>query len=70
MNSQIKQIILDTAVEKVNEVVFEKMMDDVHDAVTDSMAKMLGDTIDFTKEETYELMMELCGRIAIVALPE
>jgi hypothetical protein len=70
MNSQVKQLILDSAVEKINELVFEKLMDDIHDAVTDCMVDVLGDTVDFTKEETFDTMMELCGRIAIVALAE
>ena len=70
MNSTVKQLILDAAVEKINDVIYEKLMDDIHDAVTDSMIKVLGNTIDFDQNETFDTMMELCGRIAIVGLPE
>ena len=70
MNSTVKQLILDAAVEKINDVIYEKLMDDIHDAVTDSMVEVLGNTLDFDQNETFEVMMELCGRIAIVGLPE
>lgn len=70
MNSQIKQLILDSAVQKINEEVFDRMIDTIHDAVTDSMIEVLGDTIDFDKEESFEVLMEICGRVAIVGLPE
>ena len=70
MNSQVKQLILDSAVDKVSSVVFEKLMDDIHDAVTESMVDVLGNTLDFDQSETFDVMMELCSRIAIVALPE
>jgi len=70
MNSQVKQLILDAAVEKISSLLYEKMMDDIHEAVTDSMVEVLGNTIDFDQSETFDTMMELCGRIAIVALPE
>jgi hypothetical protein len=70
MNSKVKQLILDAAVEKVNDHIFERLMDDIHEAVTDSMVDVLGNTLDFDNNETMEVMMELCGRIAIVALPE
>jgi hypothetical protein len=70
MNSKVKQLILDAAVEKINGAIYEKLMDDIHEAVTDSMVEVLGNTIDFDQNETFDVMMELCGRIAIVALPE
>jgi hypothetical protein len=70
MNSKVKQLILDSAVEKINNTIFERLMDDIHEAVTDSMVDVLGNTLDFDQNETFEVMMELCGRIAIVGLPE
>ena len=70
MNSKVKQLILDSAVEKINDTIFERLMDDIHEAVTDSMVDVLGNTLDFDQNETFEVMMELCGRVAIVGLPE
>lgn len=70
MNSKVKQLILDAAIEKIQSQVFEKLMDDIHEAITDSMVEVLGNTIDFDQNETFDTMMELCSRIAIVALPE
>lgn len=70
MDSRIKQLILDSAVETINDIVFEKLADDIHDAVVDSMTEILGDTLDFNKDEVFDLMMDLCHRIAIVGLPE
>ena len=70
MNSKVKQRILDTAVEHINSLLYEKFMDDIHEAVTDSMIEVLGTTLDFDQDETFEVLMELCGRIAIVGLPE
>jgi hypothetical protein len=70
MQSQVKQLILDTAVQEINSLLYEKMMDDIHDAVTNAMIEVLGNTIDFDQNETFDTMMDLCGRIAIVALPE
>ena len=70
MNSKVKQLILDSAVEKINNTIFEKLMDDIHEAITDSMVEVLGNTLDFDQNETFEVMMELCGRVAIVGLPE
>ena len=70
MDSRIKQLILYSAVETINDIVFEKLADDIHDAVVDSMQEILGDTIDFNKDEVFDLMMDLCRRIAIVGLPE
>lgn len=70
MNSKVKQLILESAVELLNDLIYEKLMDDIHEAITDAMVEVLGDTVDFNKNETFDTMMELCGRIAIVALPE
>lgn len=70
MNSKVKQLILDTAVEKINDEFLERMMDAVQEAVTESMVETLGNTLDFDQSETFDVMVELCGRIAIVALPE
>ena len=70
MQSQVKQLILDTAVQEINSLLYEKMMDDIHDAVTNAMIEVLRNTIDFDQNETFDTMMDLCGRIAIVALPE
>jgi hypothetical protein len=70
MNTKVKQLILESAVEHLNDLVYEKLMDDIHEAVTDAMVEVLGNTIDFDQNETFDVMMELCGRIAIVALPE
>jgi hypothetical protein len=70
MNSKVKQLILDSAVERINDRIFEKLMDDIHEAVTDSMVDVLGNTVDFDQSETFDVMMELCSRIAIVGLPE
>ena len=46
------------------------MMDTIQETMTDAMVSVLGDTVDFDKDETFEALMELCGRIAIVGLPE
>ena len=70
MQSQVKQLILDTAVQEINSLLYEKMMDDIHEAVTNATIEVLGNTIDFDQNETFDTMMDLCGRIAIVALPE
>jgi hypothetical protein len=70
MNSKVKQLILDAAVEHINSLIYEKFMDDIHEAVTDAMVEVLGNTLDFDQHETFEVLMELCGRIAIVGLPE
>ena len=70
MNSKVKQLIVDSAVQKINDEFFERMMDTVQETMTDAMIEVLGNTIDFDQSETFDLMMELCGRIAIVALPE
>jgi hypothetical protein len=70
MNSKVKQLILDAAVEQINNEFYEKMMDTIQETMTDAMVSVLGDTVDFDKDETFEALMELCGRIAIVGLPE
>jgi hypothetical protein len=70
MNSQVKQLILDAAVERISNLMFEEFMGAVHDSVSEAMEEICGDTIDYDKMETFDTMLELCGRIAIVGLPE
>ena len=70
MNSTLKQRILDSAVERINITMFEDMMEVVHDAMTEAMEEICGDTIDYDDMETYDVMLGLCNRVAIIGLPE
>ena len=70
MNAALKQRILDNAVERINVTMFEDMMEVVHDAMTEAMGEVCGDTINYDDMETYDVMLGLCNRVAIIGLPE
>jgi hypothetical protein len=62
-----KQLATEVAA-KVSDAMFENMMDLIHEIATDVCDEHLGSIVDHESEEYYDLIMDICGRISIVAV--
>lgn len=57
--------LADRAAEIIRDRLYDEFDELVHEAVTDALEEA---GVDFDSDEAYELCMEVCSRIAIVAL--
>ena len=68
-NEKVMSLIAEAAADKVRDKLLYDLTDVVHGAITDAVEEVLGTSAYEGDEDAYmEMLMELSGRISVVAL--